>query len=432
MSAPIRLSQLAQRTTEQPISYLMREALARPELISLAAGFVDQASLPVQDTRDALEHLLSQPAQGRAALQYCSTMGDPGLREILLARLAAADRTPSGKQSVEQVIVTAGSNELLYLLGLTLLDPGDIVLCAAPAYFVYLGALRSFGVRTVGLEVDAEGIVTASLKRAMEKFHAEGLAARIKAIYLTTYFDNPSSITTSSSRRAEIVQFAQRWSRTHQKIYIIEDAAYRDLRYYGDDIPSLMASDEDGDTVIHTSSFSKSYSPGLRVGWGVLPPELVAPICNQQGNINFGAPHFSQQIMLAVLRSGSFEKHLEKICSDYLEKMQAMLQAAKTYLGNFPNVSWLPATGGLYVWMCIAGVDTGAEGPLFRRALDRGVLYVPGCHCFPEEGEPVREDMIRLSFGVQSVDRIRQGMESLAGAVQEVRAEESPAMSSEA
>ena len=420
MSAKSRLSQLAQRTVEQPISYLMREALARPELISLAAGFVDQASLPVQPTQAALEHLLSQPTQGRAALQYSTTMGDPLLREILLARLASVDQKTACKQSVEQVIVTAGSNELLYLIGLTLFDPGDIVFCAAPTYFVYLGALQSFGVRTVGLEVDAEGVVPQSLTLAMEKYLAEGLGSRIKAVYLTTYFDNPSSITTSSNRRSELVEIVRRWNHKHDKVYIIEDAAYRDLRYYGDDIPSLLAADEDGDTVIHTNSFSKSFSPGLRVGWGVLPPELVNPISNQQGNINFGSPHFSQQVMIAILQQGSFEKHVEAIRTEYRKKLQAMLQAAEAYLGDLQNVSWLPATGGLYVWMCVAGIDTGAEGPLFRRALDMGVLYVPGCHCFPKEGAPIQHDRIRLSFGVQSAERIVQGMQSLAQAVHEV------------
>ena len=420
MSAKSRLSQLAQRTVEQPISYLMREALARPELISLAAGFVDQASLPVQSTHAALEHLLSQPTQGRAALQYSTTLGDPLLREILLSRLASMDQKTVCKQSIEQVIVTAGSNELLYLIGLTLFDPGDIVFCAAPTYFVYLGALQSFGVRTVGLEVDAEGVVPQSLTLAMEKYFAEGLGSRIKAVYLTTYFDNPSSITTSSKRRCELVEIVKRWNHKHDKVYVIEDAAYRDLRYYGDDIPSLLAADEDGDTVIHTSSFSKSFSPGLRVGWGVLPPELVNPISNQQGNINFGSPHFSQQTMIAILQQGSFEKHVEKIRTEYRKKLQAMLQAAEMHLGDLQNVSWLPATGGLYVWMCVAGIDTSAGGPLFRRALDMGVLYVPGCHCFPKEGEPIQHDMIRLSFGVQSVERIEQGMQCLAKAVHEV------------
>ena len=139
------LSRLARNTVEAPISFLMREALARPELISLAAGFVDQASLPLSETLEAANELLESSAQGRAALQYSSTMGDGAVREALLARLQAADQTLTEDYSVDQVIMTAGSNELLYQLGLVLLDPDDIVLCAAPSYFCVFGGTARNG-----------------------------------------------------------------------------------------------------------------------------------------------------------------------------------------------------------------------------------------------------------------------------------------------
>ena len=126
------LSRLSQSTVEAPISFLMREALARPELVSLAAGFVDQASLPLEQTFRAVEGLLESPTLGRAALQYSSTMGDAAVRDMLLTRLLQADGVSRNSRSFEQVIMTAGSNELLYQLGLVLLDREDIVLCAAP------------------------------------------------------------------------------------------------------------------------------------------------------------------------------------------------------------------------------------------------------------------------------------------------------------
>src|SRR5262245_22372962 len=134
MSTTIRLSQRAQRAGGQPISELMQQALAYPHLISLAAGFVDQESLPVDATRTALDAMLSDTARARAALQYGTTAGYPPLREQLLALWQAADGQPDTERllSPDQVIVTAGSNQLLHLLADTLFDPGDIVLCAAP------------------------------------------------------------------------------------------------------------------------------------------------------------------------------------------------------------------------------------------------------------------------------------------------------------
>ena len=420
------LSRLSQSTVEAPISFLMREALARPELISLAAGFVDQASLPLEETLRAAEELLASSARGRAALQYSSTMGDGAVREILLNRLLEADGLPSGSRSIEQVIMTAGSNELLYQLGLVLLDREDIVLCAAPSYFVFLGALRGLGAHAFGLPVDASGVIPEVLEEVLQKARAEGNSNRIKALYLTTYFDNPSSITTSTERREKIFEIVSRHNHQHHQLYIIEDAAYRDLRYFGKDLPSLLSLDRQNKTVIHTSSFSKSFSPGLRVGWGVLPKDLITPLSNHQGNMNFGAPHFSQKIILEVVQTGDFDLHLTKLRLTYQQKLETMTAAANKYLGDLPEVTWLPAEGGLYIWMRLAGINTGTEGPLFSRTLEKGVLYVPGCYCYPSTGDPPANDRLRLSFGVQSPERIAQGMQLLAEAIRETLAQKEP------
>ena len=420
------LSRLSQRTVEAPISYLMREALNRPELISLAAGFVDQGSLPVEKTSRAVAGLLDSPERGYATLQYSSTMGDSTVRDILLTRLEQADGLLGDSKSVEQVIMTAGSNELLYQLGLVLLDPGDLILCAAPTYFVFLGALQGIGARAHGLPVDENGIIAETLEAFLKKTTEKGDAQRVKALYLTTYFDNPSSITTSQKRREEIFEIISRHNRQHPWVYIIEDAAYRDLRYFGEDIPSLFSLDVENSTVIYTSSFSKSFSPGLRVGWGVLPKDLVAPLSHHQGNMNFGAPHFSQQVIRQVIETGDFDLHLAKLRLTYRGKLETMVSAAEKYFENIAEVSWLPAAGGLYIWLRLRGIDTGPDGPLFPRALEKGVLYVPGCYCYPVEGCPQAHDHIRLSFGVQPPERIEHGMQLLADAIRETLAFNEP------
>ncbi|MDH3716511.1 MAG: PLP-dependent aminotransferase family protein [Planctomycetota bacterium] len=416
-----RLSQRARWAVGQPIHYLMREALARPELISLAAGFVDQQTLPVEITQAAVEHVLADPRRGPAALQYTSTMGDAVLRELLLQRLQAADGAALSdpELSIDRMVLTAGSNELLYLLGEILLDESDIVLCPAPSYFVYLGGLANLGARSYGVAVDQHGLIPEALEETLQNLQRSGELPRVKAIYVCTYHDNPSSLTLAADRRSQIVETAKRYSR-HGTIFVIEDAVYRELRYFGPDIASLLAADPDGSTVIHTNSFSKSYSPGLRVGWGILPTVLVEPFCNQKGNIDFGSPHFSQQVMAAVLQLGLFDQHLDILRNSYRHKLEAMVGAIEQHFRSMPHVSWLPAEGGLYVWMQVEGVDTGSAGPLFRKALDEGVMYVPGIHCYPLEGEAARHDMIRLSFGVQPAERIREGIASLAQAVEEV------------
>ena len=408
---------------ESVVSRLMAQALAHPELISLAAGFVDEKTLPVEPTRRALDALWSDPSRARAALQYGTTIGHLPLREDILNRMIEADGPRNGRPTptVHQVVITAGSNQLLHLVSDTLLDPGDIVLCGAPSYFVFLGTLCNLGVRTVGIESDSDGLIPEAIEAELARREADGELGRVKAIYATTYYDNPSGVTTPADRRRQMVEIARRWSR-EGKIYLIEDAAYRELRYYGDDVPSMHSFDPDGDRVIYAGTFSKSYSPGIRVGWGVLPPELVTPLLAQKGNVDFGSPHFSQMLMATVLERGLFDEHLERLRAEYRRKLDATLDAADRWLAPVGGIDWVRPSGGLYLWLRLPEpIDTGLDSPLFHRAVDEGVLYVPGECCYPGQGCPRHKNLLRLSFGVPSIEEIRRGVERLARAIRHVR-----------
>jgi 2-aminoadipate transaminase len=429
MSSGFNPSQRAAWAEGQPISELMARALASPDLISLAAGFVDQETLPVEETREALDALLSDESSARAALQYGTTPGYLPLRECLLERFLASNAGSEragdwaidcGSLSPRQVVVTAGSNQLLHLVAESLLDPGDLVLCAAPTYLVFLGTLNNLGARSLGIASDEQGMIPEALDETLARLENEGQLPRVKLIYLVPYYDNPSGATMPAGRRAEVVRLARKWSRGH-RIHVIADCAYRELRYSGADEPSVRCFDEQGDTVIVAGTFSKSYSPGIRVGWGILPPDLVEPVCNQKGNIDFGSPNFSQHLMEKVLRLGLFDRHVERLQRGYRQKLDCMLEAADQFLGPLEGVHWMRPTGGLYVWLHLPPtMDTGPSGRLFDIAVREGVLYVPGQFCYPREGQQARSNTIRLSFGVQSCDGIRRGVEALARAVAEV------------
>ena len=413
------LSRRAEWAAGQPISMLMAQALANPQLISLAAGFVDQATLPVEEVRIATEAVLSDPGHGRAALQYGSTPGYLPLREMILADLKSRDGHCQSERNVnvEQVVLTAGSNQLLHLVCESLLDPGDIVLCAAPTYFVFLGTLANLGARAVSVDTDEHGMIPEALALRLEALAATGQASRVKMIYLVTYSDNPAGVTMPADRRRAVVEIAQRWSQ-RRRLYVVADDAYRQLTYHGDDPPSLRSFDEKGQTVIAAGTYSKSFAPGLRVGWGVLPRPLVEPVCNQKGNIDFGSPHLSQNVMAKVHELGLYEPHVAGLRLSYRRKMETLLAAASEFFGDIAGARWITPRGGLYVWMELPEeIDTGLDGRLFKEAVKEGVLYVPGQYCFAAEGAPVRRHMMRLSFGVQPCERIRKGMAALARAV---------------
>jgi 2-aminoadipate transaminase len=396
----------------QPITDLMSRALENPDLISLAAGFVDQETLPVEAVQAVASDLLANVSESRAALQYGTTAGLPALREQLLDQVEAAKQP-----ALKQVIVTAGSNQLLHLVAETLLDPGDVVLCAAPTYLVFLGIVANLDARAYGIATDDQGMIPAALAETLRQFDERGELSRVKAIYLVPYFDNPSGITMSQDRLAEIVELAKCWSR-ESKIHVITDEAYRELRYAGEDVPSALAADADGDTVVVAGTFSKSFSPGLRVGWGVLPEHLVEPLLAQKGNFDFGSPNINQHLMARILDGSLFHEQVARLRESYSAKMAAMLEACDEYLRPIEGVTWRVPTGGLYVWAQMPGrVATGPQGELFECAIQEGVLYVPGEYCFAAEGEPIEHNTMRLSFGVQSCDRIREGIKALATAV---------------
>lgn len=419
MSTTLRLSHRAEWAEGQPISELMSRALAEPDLISLAAGFVDEHTLPVDPTREALASMFADGGAVKAALQYGTTSGYPALREAILSRFVHTNACQRDL-SIDQVVLTAGSNQLLHLVSESLLDPGDIVLCSAPTYFVYLGTLGSAGALSCGVAVDAHGMIPEALEDSLKRFQRAGDLPRVKAIYLVPYSDNPCGITMPLERCARIVDIAKRWS-LGQQIHVIADEAYREMRYEGEDVPSALTVDDEGDTVIVAGTFSKSFSPGIRVGWGILPQHLIGPVCNQKGNIDFGSPNFSQHLMAGVMQLGLYEPHLERVRAGYRRKLQAMLAAVDQELAPIGGVRWIMPTGGLYVWLQLPDeLPAGPDGQLFNAAIAEGVLYVPGQYCYPALGEPVRHSTIRLSFGVQTPEKIRQGVAALARSMRHV------------
>ena len=200
---------------------------------------------------------------------------------------------------------------------------------------------------------------------------------------------------------------------------MLEDAAYRELHYDGPRLPSVWSFDTERDTVILAQTFSKSFSPGLRVGFGVVPRELVGPLCDRKGNEDFGSANFNQHLLATVFEQGLYADHVRSLRETYRGKRDAMLSAADRYFGNFDGVEWVHPHGGLYVWMTLPeSVATGFESPLFERAAKvEQVMYVPGEVCYAGPGHQKPRNQMRLSFGTQTPAGIDEGMRRLARAV---------------
>lgn len=415
--SPTPFSRRSQWAFGQPISDLMARALANPELISLAAGFVDQQSLPVDLVRQAVDKLLDDPHDGPAALQYGSTPGSPALREALLSRLEELD----GELEIgmEQLIVTAGSNQLLHLICDAAIDEDDLMLCASPTYLVFLGIMKNVGGHCWGVASDDQGMLPEALDESLADLSQQGRLPQVKGIYLVSYFDNPASRTAGWQRRRELREVVDRWSsRAQHPLLIIEDAAYRQMRFEGEDVPSMLTLDRGASQTVYLGTFSKTFSPGIRVGWGVLPPSLAEVVCDLKSNSDFGSPHFNQLLIERVLRDRLDEPHIERLTAEYRRKRDAMLGALQRCFGQLPGFRWQRPEGGLYVWLELPeSIETGPDSALWAAALEQGMIYVPGEYCCPDYGVPPLRNAMRLSFGVQSAERIAHGIELLAEAV---------------
>jgi 2-aminoadipate transaminase len=448
---------MGQRTIEPPISWLMQAALSRPGLISLAAGFTDNLSLPVTETRALLNQILRSSKTGRPALQYGSTAGDTRLRELTAAHLHKLDaqavqssssssllvlepksrtslrayasarqaRTKSEKEDdiyrPERLLITSGSQQLLYMTAEALCDEGDVVLVEEPTYFVYLGILQSRGLRARGVRLERDGLDLAHLKKVLQSLKRSGDLRRVKLLYLVSYFQNPTGVTTSFEKKCGILTLLKKFGRAAgHPIYLLEDAAYRELRFSGEDVPSALAIPGAADRVIYTGTFTKPFATGARVGYGVLPEPLFSAVKHIKGNHDFGTANLLQQLFARALASGTYEKHVARLRKRYAHKARVMKLAIEKHFP--PSVEWWEPAGGLYFWSRLPkNVSTSVKSKVFQTALKNDVLYVPGELCYaddPARRKPNHE--MRISFGSASEDDICEGIRRLGAVLQKL------------
>ncbi|MFP4055796.1 MAG: PLP-dependent aminotransferase family protein [Candidatus Brocadiia bacterium] len=422
-SAPgFAFSARAARTTDQPIGYLMAMAVDRPDLISLAAGLVDYESLPSEQAALLLDELLRDAASAKIPLQYGTIEGLAELRSVLLDHVARLDGlSPDDLQaSARDVVVTSGSQQLLFMLGDVLLDPGDIAITAWPSYFVYAAALQTFGADVRCVDIDEGGMVPEALEALLQRLDGEGALPRVKLLYVCSYHQNPTGITLAAERRPALLDLVRRYSTDH-RILVVEDAAYRELTYHGEPPPSLKRYDTGNRFVALLQTFSKPFAPGVKIGYGLLPSDLVEPVLLQKGSHDFGSANLCQHLLLAAMKQGVYARHLERLRRHYAAKRDAMLAALDEHLGAFQpaHTRWTRPSGGLYVWLTLPpGTDTGPHGPLLQRALDEGVLYVPGAYCYPPDPDRTAPtNTLRLSYGSPTIEQIREGVRRLAHAI---------------
>jgi len=411
---PQVLSKMGQCIVEPPISWLMTAALSRPKLISLAAGFTDNASLPVTETRTLLDSILHSNKTGQPALQYGSTAGDSKLRQLTAEHLQKLDGKRGKNYATGRTLITGGSQQLLYMTLEALCDTGDIILVEDPTYFVFLSILQSRSLRARGVRLERDGLDLAHLEKVLERLKKSGQLRRVKALYLVSYFQNPTGVTTSFKKKSAALKLLKKFERAAgHPIYLLEDAAYRELRFTGQDVPSALAAGGAAERVIYTGTYTKPFATGARVGFGILPEPLFTAVKRIKGNHDFGTSNLLQQLVARALATEIYDRHVVRLQKRYAQKARVMKSALEKH---FPAaIEWWESEGGLYFWARLPKeISAGVKSKVFSTALKNDVLYVPGELCYADDPSRAKPDNeMRISFGSASEENIRKGIARL-------------------
>ncbi|MDQ1289243.1 MAG: 2-aminoadipate transaminase [Actinomycetota bacterium] len=375
-------------------SSAIRDMLAvagRPGMLSLAGGLPAGDLFPVDRLARVVAGLLA--TDPGLALQYGPTEGHEPLR----AWIAAYESLRCGREvALDQVLVTAGSQQALDLVARTLCSPGDTIVVEEPGYLGALQVLRAAGIRLVPVPVDADGLDVENL--------AVRLAAGLRpvAVHTVTSFQNPSGTTLREPRRRMLAALADRYG-----FVVVEDDPYAELCFDGRPRPPVRSF---GDRVVTLGSFSKTVAPGLRVGWAVLPQPLVTPVVRLKQAADLHTSALGQAAISGLVADRRWWRgHLDTVRAGYSRRATALADALGDVFGA--RLTLNSPSGGMFLWGRFTDGTSTAE--LLPRALDRGVIFVPGVEFHTGPGG---EGTLRLAYATNTPDGLAEAARRLRDA----------------
>ena len=370
------------------------------DVISLAGGVPDPAFLPIERIREATDTVLSE--RGGEALNYGNGQGVGELREFLAERMT----TSSMKVEPDNIIITSGSQQGLDLVGRALFNDGDKVLVRNPTY---IGTLNSWKCYRLNWEPIFSGGDSENMDIVMQP--------KPKLLYFVADFENPTGDTLSIEQRRTLVDAMHKY-----QVAALEDNAYGELRFEGDRIPTLLELDAEqagngtiGGHVIYAGTFSKVLSPGLRIGWLVAEKPLVTKIMQIKQGANLCSSIFDQFVAYEAARDGFLDDYILQLRGWYTERRDAMIEAMERYFP--PEVTFTRPKGGFFIMVTVPEHIDTIE--LLRRAVDRGVVFIPGESFHLQQGG----NTLRLSFSRYKPEILAEGIKRLADVLQEMMVE---------
>ncbi|HZK24293.1 MAG TPA: PLP-dependent aminotransferase family protein [Oscillospiraceae bacterium] len=361
----------------------------QPEVMSFAGGFPSADFFPMEKVTEVMQELIAE--EGKLALQYGATEGYGKLRQYVAEKMTR-EGSPC---TAEQVIITNGSQQGMDLVSKLFVNTGDVVLVEEPGYVGGLGAIFNYEADRVPIPLDDDGIRMDLLANRLRRLKMEGRAP--KFIYLVPNFQNPSGICMSLERRQAILALAREYN-----FLILEDNPYGELRYEGEAIPSIKSMDTEG-RVIYLGSFSKTFCPGIRVGWLVAEEDVVAKIVSAKGSTDLCSNSLGQRLAYRFAASGYIDQHVASLIGCYRDRRDLMLSCMAEH---FPKgVTWTQPQGGFFIWVSFPGGLTARQ--VLLKAIERKVAFVDGAGFYVNDHG---KQTARFSFSEASPEKIKQGI----------------------
>ena len=360
-------------------------------VINFSGGFPDHALFPTQTLHALMDKLLHDDAA--VALQYAPSEGIASTREVLCEQIG---RRQGRRPGDAELMVTSGGIDAITLIAKSMLDAGDTVLVEEPSYVGAVTGFTSFDGTVIGVPVDDGGLDVDALAAVL----ASG--ARPKLLYTIPEYQNPTGWTLAADRRAALVELCRRHG-----VLVVEDVAYRELGFAGNPAPSLWSLAPD--VVVQIGTFSKTFFPGVRLGWAAGPAEIIAQMVFAKQNSDQCSGALGQRLLEEFIRAGLYDDHVVRARELYRSRAEVMTGALAASLAGTP-ATWSRPAGGFFSWLRLPGVDTTE---LAARARDENVAFVPGAGFFA--GAPDTEH-VRLSYSRVSEPDIVEGIARLARA----------------
>lgn len=373
----------------------------RPEVISFAGGLPDLSGFPIEDLTGVTVDVLER--DGATALQYSPTEGDPRLKDELIAH---HEREDAVTLAPENVLVTVASQQGLDLVAKIFIDRGDPVIVGMPTYVGGLGAFRAYGADMIGVPLDDDGMKMDRLESELEKLRQKG--KKPKFIYVVPDFQNPAGITMSEERRRKLIELAKTYD-----VLIIEDSPYKELRYDGEGVKSLLSLDGT-ERIIGLHTFSKILFPGMRLGWVIADAAVIQKLAIAKQATDLCTPAFTQAIVAEFASRGLLRKNIDSVREIYREKRQVMLKALDEHMPSLDGLRWTKPEGGLFLWVTLPKSMDSEE--LFYEAIEQNVAFVIGS-AFYCNGKG--RNTMRLNFSFPTKEDIVEGVRRLAKVIEE-------------